>query len=646
MFLLPALAAVPAALAAQVASVELTPAKISVTAGDSVRFSLTVKDAAGQPVAARAVLWSVGPHDMGSADSTGLVRTFRQGNALVMAVVGGKVGRATIEVGPRPPASVDVSAESPEVLLGGSTVLSAVARAANNVPLSHVPIQFRSTDQQVATVDRAGVVTGVRIGRARIVAETPAGLRGEVEVSVVPNPVKRLAISGTAMARTGDVVRFTVTATDQQDRPVREPPVRWSVGGRGAAVYPDGGFVAEEPGSYLVTASIGAISASTSIAVSRRVHDRKFERVAHRGFGSLQAGEHWAIGDVLYVTTVADRVYTFDIKDPANPIKVDSVMVDARLVNDVSTTEDGKIGVITREGASSRKNGIVFLDLADPLHPKLLSEYTATVSGGVHSAFIDGHYVYLTDGATGSFRVIDFRNPIAPREVARWQPGESDIPGRPTGRAVGRSLHDMQIKDGLAYLAYWNNGLIILDVGAGIKGGSPEQPKLVSQFMYNVADYYPPEMLAGTHSVFRYQNYLFVADEVFPQVFDLNSRDRIRTMGRIHVLDVSEVERPKKVAEYFVPDEGSHNFWADDDVLYIGNFEAGIRAVDISGELRGDLREQGREIGAVWTGSPDGFRPNLPMAWGAQPHKGYVFASDINSGLWVARLTPRQRPVP
>lgn len=36
-------------------------------------------------------------------------------------------------------------------------------------------------------------------------------------------------------------------------------------------------------------------------------------------------------------------------------------------------------------------------------------------------------------------------------------------------------------------------------------------------------------MLAGTHSVFRYQNYLFVADEVFPQVFDLNSRDRIRT---------------------------------------------------------------------------------------------------------------------
>ena len=74
---------------------------------------------------------------------------------------------------------------------------------------------------------------------------------------------------------------------------------------------------------------------------------------------------------------------------------------DARVINDVSTTADGKIAVLTREGASNRKNGIVFLDLADPAHPKVLSEYTETVTGGVHSAYVDGHYVYLTDDATG-----------------------------------------------------------------------------------------------------------------------------------------------------------------------------------------------------------------------------------------------------
>ena len=32
----------------------------------------------------------------------------------------------------------------------------------------------------------------------------------------------------------------------------------------------------------------------------------------------------------------------------------------------------------------------------------------------------------------------------------------------------GRYLHDLQVKDGIAYLAYWRDGLVILDVGNGV----------------------------------------------------------------------------------------------------------------------------------------------------------------------------------
>jgi hypothetical protein len=152
-------------------------------------------------------------------------------------------------------------------------------------------------------------------------------------------------------------------------------------------------------------------------------------------------------------------------------------------------------------------------------------------------------------------------------------------------------------------------------------------------------------MLAGTHTVFRFRNYLIAGDEVFPQFFDIDNRDRIKTLGRLHILDVTDIEHPRKVAEYHVPENGSHNVWVENDVMYVGNFEAGIRAVDVSGELRGDLREQGREIGAIWAASPKGFRPNVSMTWGAQPHRGVVYATDINSGLWVGRLRPK-RPVP
>ena len=52
--------------------------------------------------------------------------------------------------------------------------------------------------------------------------------------------------------------------------------------------------------------------------------------------------------------------------DPANIKKIDSVKVDARTVNDVKVSKDGKICVISREGASNRKNGMIIIDVSNP----------------------------------------------------------------------------------------------------------------------------------------------------------------------------------------------------------------------------------------------------------------------------------------
>ena len=637
---------VPVGAQAQTATVDVRPARSTIVAGTTLQFAAAGRDSAGREVAGRTANWFAVPFDVASIDEKGLFRAHRQGRAQVFAVIDGKTAIAIVEVEPKSAASIDLTTPQTEIVTGGSTVLAAVARTEDKEPLSGAQFSFRSSDERVATVDQGGVVTGRREGSV-IVAATSGAARAEIKLNVVENRVTRLSVTGPGQARTGDVLRFKITAEDRRNLPVQNPPVRWSVAGRGASIEPDGAFVADQPGTYLVTASAGAVSGTHAVRVTRRTHTRRLEQVAHAGFGAIQAAEAWAIGDVAYVSTIADRIYTFDIKDPANPRKTDSLIVDARVVNDVSTTADGRIGVMTREGASSRKNGLVFLDLSDPLHPKVLSEYTETLSGGVHSAFIDGHYVYATDDATGAMRIISFQDPRQPREVGAWAVTEGNL-GRAERmgdpRTAGRTLHDVQVKDGLAYLAYWGHGLIILDVGNGMKGGSPERPQLVSQLVYNVADYYPPEMIAGSHAVFRYRNYVFLADEVFPPVFDLNSRARIKSLGRVHVVDVSDIEHPRKVAEYNVQDMGSHNMWVEDDVMYIGYYEGGLRAVDVSGELQGDLMAQGREIGAVWTGSPNGFRPNLPMAWGAQPHKGFIFTSDINSGLWVARLSPVPTP--
>ncbi len=303
-----------------------------------------------------------------------------------------------------------------------------------------------------------------------MIKATSGEASGTVAVKVVRDAVRKLTIKpATAEAKTGDVVHFSAGES-------KDVPVHWSITGSGATVYPDGAFVAEKAGTYVVTASSGQHSASASVMVKPRNVEREMEVVAHVPMPDVQMSEEWIIGHHAYLSTIADKLFVYDIADPANPKLLDTLKVDARLINDISTTPDEKIGVFTREGASNRKNGIVFLDTSDPSHLKVLSEYTATVTGGVHSAYIDGHDVYLTDDATGSMRVIDFQDPKHPKEVARFQvenPTAVSINTEMGSMTSGRYLHDLQVKDGLAYLAYWRDGLIILDVGNGMSGGQP-----------------------------------------------------------------------------------------------------------------------------------------------------------------------------
>ena len=325
-----------------------------------------------------------------------------------------------------------------------------------------------------------------------------------------------------------------------------------------------------------------------------------------------------------------DRMYVWDVTEPANPVLRDSVVVDARVVNDVKVNEAGTLAVITREGASNRRNGIVILDLQDPAKPTVVSEYWETLTGGVHNVFIDGDIVYAVHNGTMDLHIIDISNPAQPEQIGRW--------GVPTH--FSKMLHDVYVEDGLAYLSYWDDGLIILDVGNGIRSGTPEDPEFVSQYRYRYE--VRGQQYGNTHVAFPYTNaagnrYVFVGDEIFPPGFD-QQNPRSSPAGYIHVIDVNDIENPVEVAEYRVPNAGTHNVWVEDDVMFVAYYNAGLRAVDVSGRLEGDLGRQGREIAALATSDEAAFIADRPFTWGPQVHNGYVFASDHTSGLWITRL--------
>lgn len=629
-----------------VASIEVTPKESKAQVGDTIQFKAVAKDAAGNVLDVKITTWFAAPFDAATADVNGAAHFTSPGEITVGAAIGEQVGFAHVLVAKDPVARVEIEPVKDALAVGTTIALYPARYTSDGIPRGEAEVTWKSLTPAIAKVDATGVVTAIAPGTAKISANSGQA-SGEISIRVVADTVRHLAIEpATTTARTGDVVHFQLSAHDAANKPVKDLAAQWSVSGPAGTAYPDGAFVAARPGTYVMTAQIGAHAVSASISVTPRNAERAIEYVAHvqpkdDDGKPLQAAEEWVINNHVYLSTIADRVFLYDVSDPSKPKQLDMYKVDARLVNDVSTTPDEKIGVISREGASNRKNGIVILDLSTPGKIQTASEYTETVTGGVHSAFINTHYAYITDDATGSLRIIDFQDPKHPKEVSRFEVPNSKatmVMGPEGPQSSGRYLHDLIVKDGIAYLAYWRDGLVILDVGNGMKGGSPEHPQVISQFKFNHYNLYGDNWLSGTHSVFRWKNYLFVGDEVLPGFFSIVSKDRVPTRAITHVMDISDIEHPKQVAFYEVPEGGTHNFWVDDDKLFLGDYGGGGRVVDISGELRGDLYRQGREIARFWTGDPGGYRANMPLTWGAQPSNGYIYINDINSGLWIARL--------
>jgi hypothetical protein len=647
--------AVPTPGSPVLASVKVEPAEVAVEVGDTVRLKATALDSAGRPVKDVMIRWfQSGGHFEGKIDSVGLVTGGSTGTLTVSALVsprgGGSpvTGFARVTVLPQPASRLEIEREVSRIYVGQSVTISAIPYAANR-DRRYDQVTWSSDAPAVVAAEPSGRLTAGRPGKATITARAGRASRS-FPVTVAPNPVTTLKLEpSSSSVRTGEVVRFVFQAFNRQARPVSDAMPEWSLSPGNGLLDLDGSFVADVPGRYRVSASFAGRVAEATVEVRPRDVRRPATLVGRVPL-RFRSAEFWLHpnGRHGYLSTIGDRVYAIDLSNPAAPAITDSVVVDARTINDVMTTEDGKYGVLTREGASTRKNGIVVLSFEDPAHPKPIAEFTETVTGGVHSTFIYRGYVYLTDDATGSLRVIDIRDPYKPRQVARWQTRPDE---------AGNFLHDVDVKDGLAYLSYWNEGLVILDVGKGIKGGSPEDPKLVTQFKYDLNSLYReveavggPGFIRGTHTAWRAGKYVFVGDEVFSATPRSTEGGGVvglgRAYGRFHVVDVSDLERPREVAYYEPRDGGSHNVWVAGDTLYMGDYQGGLRVLDISGELRGDLLRQGREIAHVVTGDSTGVVPNAPNAWGAIYRNGLVYVPDINSGLWIVKVEPKSELVP
>ena len=321
-------------------------------------------------------------------------------------------------------------------------------------------------------------------------------------------------------------------------------------------------------------------------------------------------------------TAAGNAVFVWNVAG-ATPIVVDSLIIpDASTTGDVQISDDGALLVVATE---YNPGSIVIYDRSNPAQPSFISSFTSpSTDPGVHTVKlgrVNGrHYAFLSiDPSPARLVIVDITDPAHPSEILSRNMGDPFV-------------HDVFVRDGLLFTALWHDGVTIWDIGGGGAGGTPADPVEIVNFL---------PISGSIHNIWWFQDpaangsrYLFLGEEGFGSVVGGTAS------GDIHVLDISNLQQPQQVAIYSVPGAGTHNFSMDEEsgVLYAAYYNAGVRALDVRGDLgactqaqrsiRGpcDLTLMGREAAVAAVGGT--------YMWGVVHQGTHVFASDMRSGLY------------
>lgn len=593
---------VPALASAQATNLTLQvqPAEVRLDVGETIRLEAEVVDAQGQVVPDTSIIFFSRDRASVSVTRDGQATAHSPGQFTLVALRPGDGGgerlSQTIPVTvPQPPIQDITFGDTPDQLYAGTQQpITIQAVDASGSTREDVILDVQSSDPSVATVSPFGEIAAHQEGTVTITAQAE-GVQAETTIRVVSNPVTALELRGGAStARTGDVLQFEAVPLNADGEPVEDAPVEYTMNAQpednlGPAatgqINEEGHFVAEEPGLYTIKATSGSHIARTQVRIEPRDMDADIEVVGRAPVRNVHTSDLWVWEGVDgrdYAITGTwggnGEAYFWDVTDPSTIVPIDTVTVDARTVNDVKVSPDGRTCIISREGASDRKNGLVILDCTDPNNVTIITEHTERLTGGVHNLFIYQDHVYaLSNGRR--YEIINIEDRANPQRVSTF---ELDTPGH--------SIHDVWVERGIAFSSNWDDGVVLADVGAGIAGGSPSNPQKISSYAYPSG---------WNHAAFPYWDektgnfYVIAGDEAFPNGLFIDDRPTIPA-GWIHFIDFTDMQNPKEVARYQVPEAGTHNFWVEGDTLYVAYYNGGLRVVDISGRLMGDLYEIGR----------------------------------------------------
>jgi hypothetical protein len=404
---------------------------------------------------------------------------------------------------------------------------------------------------------------------------------------------------------------------------------------------------------------------------------RNYAYVGHWGFAD------WATGNDRFCPAPPDNgVAVIDVSNPARPTRV------ATLQNPTGTSAEDVVVYTAAYGPfaghdiaaagiqwcggdrhdSSAIHGLMLWDVTDAAHPVQLGFYdSGCCTRGVHEFEVESRadlsrtFAYATVPAgsypdplnpnglrdvagKGDFRLLDITDPAHPFEVSTWKVQQAGGPFAAQGcDPDGNYGHGAEpSEDGkLVFLSYWDSGFIRLDLT------EPAHP------VYTGRAAYPANADGDAHSS-QYdedRQLLFSADEDFCKTSGAGIE---KGDGYMRVWDFSDPAHVQQIGSYRTPrslgtdDQGAgdfviHNNFLVGNTVYASWYSDGVRVVDVS-----NPRAPKEVAYFVPPATENPVKPsqrsvltNTTQVWGVVVDRatGLVYASDMNSGLWILRRT-------
>ncbi|NVB81389.1 MAG: hypothetical protein HOV81_23535 [Kofleriaceae bacterium] len=258
--------------AAALTSIAVTPATPTIALGTTTQLTATATfdDGMTMDVTTMAT-WMSGSTTIATVDNAGTVTSVAKGTGMITATLSGKSGSATVTVTDAALTSIDVTPANPMLSDGQTQQMTATGHFTDDTTQNiTASVTWASATTAKATVSATGLVTAVDPGTS-VISASMGSITGMTTVTVTAAALTSIVVTP-ANPTLADGLTQQMTATGHYTDNTTQnltAQVTWSSATTAKATITAGGLVtAVDPGTSVITATMGTVSGMTTVTVT------------------------------------------------------------------------------------------------------------------------------------------------------------------------------------------------------------------------------------------------------------------------------------------------------------------------------------------------------------------------------------------